>query len=168
MFSGQVNGLSLSLKDLDSTHFVQICMLTMPARRRVWRVNEWPCAAAMCAGVAPRRSLADKLIPLLASAFTSSCQHIIIANMWAKKTGLFSDLITLWRLVLERCAVCQNFRNFIEKKVQNWHFSEFKYSLLNLLKSSQQVKLWYIWPEHMDFTQFTLTYSETTVIFPQS
>ena len=35
---------------------------------------------------------------------------------WAKKTGLFSDLITLWRLVLERRAVCQNFRNFIEKK----------------------------------------------------
>ena len=35
---------------------------------------------------------------------------------WAKKTGLFSDLITLWRLVLERRAVCQNFRNFIEKR----------------------------------------------------
>jgi len=33
-----------------------------------------------------------------------------------QKTGLFSDLITLWRLVLERRAVCQNFRNFIEKK----------------------------------------------------
>ena len=33
-----------------------------------------------------------------------------------KKTRLFSDLITLWRLVLERRAVCQNFRNFIEKK----------------------------------------------------
>ena len=33
-----------------------------------------------------------------------------------QKTGLFSDLITLWRLVLERRAACQNFRNFIEKK----------------------------------------------------
>ena len=87
---------------------------------------------------------------------------------WAKKPDCFSDLITLWRLVLERRAVFQNFQNFIEKKVQNWHFNEFKYSLPNLLKSSQQLKLWYIWPEHMDFTQFTLTYSETTVIFPQS
>jgi len=85
-----------------------------------------------------------------------------------KKPDCFSDLITLWRLVLERRAVCQNFRYFIEKKVQNWHFSEFKYSLPNLCKSSQQLKLCYIWPEHMDFTQFTLTYSETTVIFPQS
>ena len=87
---------------------------------------------------------------------------------WAKKTDCFSDLITLWRLVQERRAVCQNFRNFIEKKVQNSHFNELKYSLPNLLKSSQQLKLCYIWPEHMDFTQFTLTYSETTVIFPQS
>ena len=85
-----------------------------------------------------------------------------------KKPDCFSDLITLWWLVLERRAVCQNVRNFIEKKVQNWHCNEFKYSLPNLLKSSQQVKLRYIWPEHMDFTQFTLTYSETTVIFPQS
>ena len=85
-----------------------------------------------------------------------------------KKPDCFSDLITLWRLVLKRRAVCQNFCNFIEKKVQNWHFNEFKYSLLNLLKSSQQLKLCYMWPEHMDFTQFTLTYSETTVIFPQS
>ena len=86
-----------------------------------------------------------------------------------KKTDCFSDLITLWRLVLERRAVCQNFRNFMEKKVQNSHFNEFIYSLPNLLKSSQQLKLCYIWPEHiMDFTQFTLTYSETTVIFPHS
>jgi len=61
-----------------------------------------------------------------------------------KKPGCFSDLITLWRLVLERRAVCQNFRNFIEKKVQNWHFNEFKYFLPNLLKSSQQLKLCYI------------------------
>jgi len=37
----------------------------------------------------------------------------------------FSDLITLWRLVLERRAVCQNFRNFIQKKVQSSYFSEF-------------------------------------------
>ena len=85
-----------------------------------------------------------------------------------KKPDCFSDLITLWRLVLERRAVCQNFLNFIEKKVHNSHFSEFKYSLPNLLKSSHQLKLCYIWPEHIDFTQFTLTYSETTVIFPQS
>ena len=35
---------------------------------------------------------------------------------WAKKPDCFSDLITLWRLVLERRAVCQNFLNFIEKK----------------------------------------------------
>ena len=76
---------------------------------------------------------------------------------WAKKPDCFSDLITLWRLVLERRAVCQIFRNFIEKNVQNWHFNEFKYSLPNLLKSSQQLKLCYIWPEHRDFTQFTLT-----------
>ena len=33
-----------------------------------------------------------------------------------KKPDCFSDLITLWRLVLEWRAVCQNFRNFIEKK----------------------------------------------------
>jgi len=46
-------------------------ILTTPVLRRVWRVNEWPWAAAIWAGVAPRRSLADKLIPLLASAFTS-------------------------------------------------------------------------------------------------
>ena len=66
-----------------------------------------------------------------------------------QKNGLFSDLITLWRLVLERRAVCQNFRNFIErKKVQNSHFSEFKYSLPNLLKSSQQLKLWYIYDQN--------------------
>ena len=84
------------------------------------------------------------------------------------KKRTFSGLITLWRLVLERRAVCQNFRNFIEKKVQNSHFNEFKYSLPNLLKSSQQLKLCYTWPEHMDFSHFTLTHSETTVIFPQS
>ena len=44
--------------------------------------------------------------------------HFILSlyTGWAKKTGLFSDLITLWRLVLETRAVCQNFRNFIEKK----------------------------------------------------
>ena len=35
---------------------------------------------------------------------------------WAKKTVLFSDLITLWRIVPERRAVCQNFGNFIQKK----------------------------------------------------
>ena len=92
----------------------------------------------------------------------------ILYRVGQKKPDCFSDLIILWRLVLERRAVCQNFRNFIEKKVKNWHFNEFKYSLPNLLKSSQQLKLCYIWPEHMDFTQFTLTYSETTVIFPQS
>ena len=84
-----------------------------------------------------------------------------------QKNGLFSDLITLWRLVLERQYV-KIFTILWRKKVQNSHFSEFKYSLPNLLKSSQQLKLWYIWPEHVDFTQFTLTYSETTVIFPQS
>ena len=32
------------------------------------------------------------------------------------KNGLFSDLITLSRIVLERHAVCQNFRNFIKKE----------------------------------------------------
>ena len=32
------------------------------------------------------------------------------------KNDCFSDLVTLWRLVLERRTVCQNFRNFIEKK----------------------------------------------------
>ena len=74
---------------------------------------------------------------------------------WAKKPDCFSDLITLWRLVLERRAVCHNFRNSIEKKVQNWHFNEFKYSLPNLLKSLHQLKLCYIWPEHMDFAQYT-------------
>jgi len=63
---------------------------------------------------------------------------------WAKKPDCILDLITLWWLVLERRAVCQNFRNFIEKKVQNSHFNEFKYSLPNLLKSSQQLKLCYI------------------------
>ena len=42
-----------------------------------------------------------------------------------KKPHCFSDLITLWRLVLERRAVCQNFRNFIQKKVQSSYFSEF-------------------------------------------
>ena len=41
----------------------------------------------------------------------------IIRNTgWAKKPDCFSGLITLRRLVLERRAVCQNFRNFIEKK----------------------------------------------------
>jgi len=44
---------------------------------------------------------------------------------WAKKPDCFSDLITFWRLVLERRAVCQNFLNFIQKKLQNLHFSEF-------------------------------------------
>jgi len=43
-----------------------------------------------------------------------------------KKPDCFSDLITLWRLVLGRRAVCQNFQNFMEKKVQNSHFNEFK------------------------------------------
>jgi len=33
-----------------------------------------------------------------------------------KKPDCFSDLITLWRLVLERRAVCQNCQNFIKKK----------------------------------------------------
>ena len=33
-----------------------------------------------------------------------------------KKPDCFSDLITLWRLVSERRAVCQNFLNFIQKK----------------------------------------------------
>ena len=108
-----------------------------------------------------------KELPLLPWMQTPKLRACIVQG-GPKKPDCFSDLITLWRLVLERRAVCQNFRDFIEKKVQNWHFSEFKYSLPNLLKSSQQLKLCCIWPEHMDFTQFTLTYSETTVIFPQS
>jgi len=35
---------------------------------------------------------------------------------WAKKPDCFPDLITLWRLVLKRRAVCQNFQNFMQKK----------------------------------------------------
>ena len=49
-------------------------------------------------------------------AMVSQCTKFEVYTGWAKKTGLFSDLITLWWLVLERRAVCQNFRNFIEKK----------------------------------------------------
>ena len=67
---------------------------------------------------------------------SQQCQLLKIVQGGPKKPDCFSDLITLWRLVQERCAVCQNFRNFIEKKVQNSHFNEFKYSLPNLLKSS--------------------------------
>ena len=42
------------------------------------------------------------------------------------------------------CSVSKFLQFYPEKKVQNSHFSEFKYSLPNLLKSSQQLKLWYI------------------------
>ena len=47
------------------------------------------------------------------------------------------------------------FSQFYWKKVQNSHFSEFKYSLPNLLKWSQQLKLWYIWPEHRFYSIYT-------------
>ena len=60
------------------------------------------------------------------------CMTLAYAGIYrvGQKTDCFSDLITLWWLVLERRAVCQNFQNFIKKKVQNSHFSEFKYSYI--------------------------------------
>jgi len=42
------------------------------------------------------------------------------------------------------CSMSKFSKFYREKKVQNPQFSEFKYSLPNLLKSSQHVKLWYI------------------------
>ena len=42
------------------------------------------------------------------------------------------------------CSMSKFSEFFREKKVQNSHFSEFIYSLPNLLKSSKQLKLWYI------------------------
>ena len=50
---------------------------------------------------------------IVAVDFVTSFHHMYRVG---QKNGLFSDLITLWRLVLEKRAVCQNFRNFIEKK----------------------------------------------------
>ena len=60
---------------------------------------------------------------------------------WAKKTGLFFRLDNFVTVSPRKACSMSKFSNFIEKKVQNWHFSEFKYSLPNLLKSSQQLKL---------------------------
>ena len=57
---------------------------------------------------------------------------------WAKKNGLFFRLDNF--VTVSPRKAC----NFIEKKVQNWHFNEFKYFLPDLLKSSQQLKLCYI------------------------
>ena len=95
----------------------------------------------------------------------------IFSTGWVKKTGLFfrlDDYLNLCVTVSPRKACSMSkFSQFYREKVQNLHFNEFKYSLPNLLQSSQQLKLCYIWPEHINFTQFTLTYSETTVIFPQ-
>ena len=95
-------------------------------------------------------------------------EHKTICTGWAKKTGLFFRLDNFMTVSPRKACSMSKFLQFYREKVQNWHFNEFKYSLPNLLKSSQQLKLCYIWPEHMDFTQFALTYSETTVIFPQS
>jgi len=86
---------------------------------------------------------------------------------WSKKRIVFrlDNFVTV--SPRKACSMSKFSKFYLEKRY-NSHFSEFKYSLPDLLKSSQQLKLCYIWPEHMDFTQFTLTYSETTVIFPQS
>ena len=53
---------------------------------------------------------------ILLIAVSGVILHFDLLYRVGQKNGLFSDLITLWRLVLERRAVCQNFRNFIEKK----------------------------------------------------
>ena len=42
------------------------------------------------------------------------------------------------------CSMSKFSQILSRKKVQNSHFSKFKYSLPNLLKSSQLLKLWYI------------------------
>jgi len=42
------------------------------------------------------------------------------------------------------CSISKFSQFYREKRVQNSHFSEFKYSLPDLLKSSQQLKLWCI------------------------
>lgn len=56
--------------------------LTTPVRSIVCRVKEFPCADAMCTGLAPLVSWVDMLTPLLASAcIHASCPRI--ADMWA-------------------------------------------------------------------------------------
>jgi len=63
---------------------------------------------------------------------------------WAKKTGLFFRLDNFVTVSPRKAYSMSKFSQFYREKVQNWHFNEFKYSLPNLPKTSQQLKLWYI------------------------
>jgi len=64
---------------------------------------------------------------------------------WAKKTGLFFRLDNFVTVSPRKaCSMSKSSKFYREKKVQNSHFNEFKYSLSNLLKSSQHLKLCYI------------------------
>ena len=58
-----------------------------------------------------------------------------------KKTGLFFRLDNF--VMVSPRKACGMSKFYLEKKVQNSNFSEFKYSLPNLLKSSQLLKLCY-------------------------
>jgi len=63
---------------------------------------------------------------------------------WTKKTGLFFRLDNFVTVSPRKACSMSKFSQFYREKVQNWNFNEFKYSLPNLLKSSQQLKLCYI------------------------
>jgi len=108
----------------------------------------------------PRKGLLNSCMCVL-----DDKQHFKTCTGWAKKTGLFFRLDNFVTVSPRKaCSMSKFLEILLRKKVQNSHFNEFKHSLPNLLKLSQQLKLCYIWPEHVDCTQFTLTYSETTVI----
>jgi len=84
-------------------------------------------------------------------------------NFWyiqgGPKTRLFWELLNLRQLIGKRCVIFHKFHNFV-KKVQKWHVSAFKCSLLSLHKTSCKIML--NLTKHMDFTQyFTRTYSES-------
>ena len=61
-----------------------------------------------------------------------------------QKTGLFFRLDNFVTVSPRKACSMSKFSKFYREKVQNSHFNEFKYSLPNLLKSSQQLKLCYI------------------------
>jgi len=85
-----------------------------------------------------------------------------------QKTGLFFRLDNFVTVSRRKACSMSKFSKFYPEKGTKLVF---QWVLIFFAKFAQIItnaELCYIWPEHINFTQFTLTYSETTVIFPQS
>jgi len=100
-----------------------------------WLILKWLCFPLQGLVFTPQNG---QLVALLNS-------QLFKYTGWAKKTGLFFRLDNFVTVSPRKACSMSKFSKFYrEKKVRNSHFNEFKYSLSNLLKSSQQLKLCYI------------------------